>query len=75
MNPWLEVGAGCVFFLAGLGYLYQPRLMERLNAFAREFFLNDSYIALHRQKYGTFFLLVALLFIYLGYVGLEKFPR
>ena len=73
MNPWFLVAAGCVFFLVGLGYLYQPRLMERVNAFIREYFLNDSYIALHRQKWGTFFLLLALLLIYLGYVGLEKF--
>ena len=73
MSPWTLVFSGCLFFLVGLGYLYQPRLMERVNAFIRQYFLNDSYISLHRQKWGTFFLLLALLLVYLGYIGLEKF--
>lgn len=73
MNPWILVAGGVFFFLVGLGYLYQPRLMERVNNLIRECFLNDSYIAMHRQKWGTFFLLVALLLVYLGYVGLEHF--
>lgn len=70
MNPWLKVAIGTVSLLLALGYLYRPDLIERLNAIVREYVLNDAYIALERKKWGTFFLLVAFLFLYLGFAQL-----
>ncbi len=74
MNPWLKVGVGMVFFLLGMGYLNRPDLIERMNAFLRETLLNDSYLALERRKWGVFFLLLSLLFVYLGYIALNGTP-
>ena len=66
MRPWLELIVGGVFFLLGLGYLYRPDLIWRMNALIREYLLNDSHIALERKKWGIFFLLVAFIFLYIG---------
>lgn len=74
MSPWFKVAVGVAFFLLGLGYLNRPDLVERMNAFLRETLLNDSYIALERRKWGVFFLLLSLLFLYLGYAGLYGRP-
>lgn len=74
MNPWLKVLIGIAFFLLGLGYLNRPDLIERMNAFVRETFFNDAHLALERRKWGVFFLLLSLLFLYLGYVALYGAP-
>ena len=66
----LVVGAVC--FLLGLGYLYRPDLIERMNAFLRETLLNDAYIALERRKWGAFFLLIGFLFLYMGLTALQR---
>ncbi|MFA5138044.1 MAG: hypothetical protein WC728_02335 [Elusimicrobiota bacterium] len=73
MEPWFKVLLGLLFFAMGLGYLYRPGLIERMNAFLRECLLNDAYIALERRKWGVFFLLLSVLFLYMGYTGL--YPR
>jgi len=73
MTPWICVFFGLLFFAVGLAYLYQPRLIERMNALLRDYVLNDAYIALHRKKWGVSLLLIALLLVYVGYLGLEKF--
>ncbi len=72
MSPAAKLVAGSICFLLGLGYLYRPDLIERMNAIIRDYFLNDSYIALERKKYGVFFLLLAFLFFYTGYTGLPQ---
>lgn len=74
MNPWTKVGAGCFFFALGLGYLFRPTVIERMNAILREALLNDAHIALERRKWGVFFLLLSVLFLYMGYVALQRVP-
>ena len=59
---------GFLFLLLGLGYLYRPQLVSRVVAAIREVLLNDAHIALDRKKWGLFFLLLSLLFFYLGAV-------
>ena len=70
--PHLKLGIGALCFLLGLGYLYRPDLIERMNTFLRETLLNDAYIALERRKWGAFFLLIGFLFLYMG---LQAVPR
>jgi hypothetical protein len=70
VNPWFKIAVGLFFFLLGLGYLYRPDIIERINAILRETLLNDAYIALERRKWGVFFLLISFLFLYMGYVSL-----
>lgn len=74
MNPWFKVALGIAFFLLGLGYLNRPDLIERMNAFVRETLFNDAHLALERRKWGVFFLLLSLLFLYLGYSALYGAP-
>lgn len=72
MNPTLKIFFGLFFFALGLGYLYRPDLIERMNALLREYFLNDAHIALERRKWGMFFLLLSFLFLYMAYAAMEK---
>jgi hypothetical protein len=71
MSPLFKIGVGLVCGLVGLGYLYRPDLIERINAVLRAYLLNDAYIALERKKWGVFFLLLAFFFVYMGWMGLR----
>ncbi|OGR97332.1 MAG: hypothetical protein A2V88_01365 [Elusimicrobia bacterium RBG_16_66_12] len=72
MSPLLKIVVGLVCGLLGLGYLYRPDLIERMNAVLREYLLNDSYIALERRKWGMFFLLLSFLFLFMGWTALRQ---
>lgn len=72
MSAYLKLAVGSLSLLLGLGYLYRPDLIERMNALLREYLLNDAYIALERKKWGAFFLLVAFLFLYMGWTSLAR---
>jgi hypothetical protein len=71
MSPLFKLGVGAAFALLGLGYLYRPDLIERINAVLRNYLLNDSYIALERKKWGVFFLLLSFFFLYMGWTALR----
>lgn len=72
MTPLLKIVIGVLSGLLGLGYLYRPDLIERMNAVLRDYMLNDAYIALERRKWGMFFLLVSFLFLYMGWSALPR---
>lgn len=72
MKPLLKVAMGAIFFLLGLGYLYRPDLIWRMNALLRDYFLNDAYISLERRKWGLFFLLIGSLFLYMGITAMGR---
>jgi len=72
MTPGLKIIIGLISGLLGLGYLYRPDLIERMNAVLRDYLLNDAYIALERRKWGMFFLLVSVLFLYIGWSALSR---
>lgn len=72
MTPGLKILVGLVSLFLGLGYLYRPDLIERMNAVLRDYLLNDAYIALERRKWGMFFLLVSFLFLYMGWSALPR---
>lgn len=72
MTPLLKIILGFVSGLLGLGYLYRPDLIERMNAVLRDYLLNDAYIALERKKWGVFFLLVSFLLLYTGWSALPR---
>ena len=74
MKPWVELVVGLVSFLLGLGYLYRPDLITRMNAILREYLINDAHIALERKKWGIFFLLIAFLFLYMAMTVLTRHP-
>ncbi|OGR50483.1 MAG: hypothetical protein A2049_03365 [Elusimicrobia bacterium GWA2_62_23] len=66
INPYLKVFFGLVFILLGLGYIYKPEAIERVNRLIKETFLNDSYVALHRKNWGFLLLLIGGVLIYMG---------
>lgn len=66
MIVFLDILAGFVCLCLGFGYLYRPKLIERMNAVLRDYLLNDAYIAMERRKWGAFFLLLSFLFFYMG---------
>ncbi len=72
MNPLFKIAVGVISLFLGVGYLYRPDLIERMNAVLRDYVLNDAYIALERRKWGAFFLLVAFLFLYMGWTALHR---
>ena len=72
MTPVFKILIGLLSGILGLGYLYRPDLIERMNAVLRDYVLNDAYIALERKKWGMFFLLVSFLFLYVGWTGLRR---
>ena len=66
INPYNKIFFGLVFMLLGLGYIYRPDAIERLNRLIKETFLNDSYVALHRKNWGFLLLLMGGVLIYMG---------
>lgn len=66
INPYLKIFFGLVFMLLGLGYIYKPEAIERLNRLIKETFLNDSFVALHRRNWGFLLLLIGGVLIYMG---------
>lgn len=66
INPYLKIFFGLVFVLLGLGYIYKPGVIERINRLIRETFLNDSYVALHRRNWGFLLVLLGSVLIYMG---------
>ncbi|MDX6770577.1 MAG: hypothetical protein SF051_13665 [Elusimicrobiota bacterium] len=72
MLPWVKLFLGVAATALGLGYLYRPDIIERINAVLRETVFNDAYIALERKKWGAFFLLVGFLFLYMALAALTR---
>lgn len=67
INPYLKIFFGLLFLLLGLGYIYRPGIIERVNRLIRETFLNDSYVALHRKNWGFLLLLIGAVLVYMGF--------
>ncbi|MDD5208554.1 MAG: hypothetical protein PHV36_04160 [Elusimicrobiales bacterium] len=66
ISPYLKIFFGLLFILLGLGYIYKPGIIERVNRLIKETFLNDSYVALHRKNWGFLLLLVGGVLVYMG---------
>ena len=66
ISPYLKVFFGLLFVLLGLGYIYKPEIIVRINRLIRETFLNDSYVALHRKNWGFLLLLLGGVLVYMG---------
>ncbi|MEW5906985.1 MAG: hypothetical protein AB1734_09450 [Elusimicrobiota bacterium] len=65
--PLLKIILGFLFLAAGMGYLYKPDLMLKLNKVLRETVLNDSWVALNRRSVGLLLALLGALLLYMGF--------
>ena len=66
ISPYLKIFFGLIIFLLGMGYIYKPEVIERLNRVLKETLLNDSYVALQRKKWGVLLVLIGSLLLYMG---------
>jgi hypothetical protein len=66
ISPYIKIFFGLLFVLLGMGYIYKPGVIERINRLIRETFLNDSYVALHRKNWGFLLLMMGALLVYMG---------
>ncbi len=71
ISPYLKLFFGLLFVLLGLGYIYKPEVIERINRLIRETFLNDSYLALHRKNWGFLLVLLGGVLVYMGLTKLK----
>ena len=58
---------GFLLVMLGLGYLFDPKAILRLNAFMRDNFFKDSYVLLNGKRIGSLLLLIGFLLLALGY--------
>ena len=66
MYPVFKTLAGFLLCILGMGYLFRPDIIERINYLIKETLLNDSHLALEHKKWGTFFILLGFLLFYMG---------
>jgi hypothetical protein len=66
INPYFKVFFGLLILLLGLGYVYRPDIIERINRVLKETLLNDSYVALHRRNWGFLLILLGAILLYMG---------
>lgn len=71
INPYLKILFGLIILLLGFGYIYKPGVIERLNKVLKETLLNDSYVALQREKWGLLLVLIGSLLLYMGISRLD----
>ncbi|MEW6556467.1 MAG: hypothetical protein AB1349_03830 [Elusimicrobiota bacterium] len=61
----LKMICGILLLFLGFVYLYNPRMVMKINFYAKEFLFNDTYILLHRKKIGALFILLAIIAFYM----------
>jgi len=75
INPYFKLFFGLLLLLLGLGYIYKPEVIERINRLLKETLLNDSYAALYRRKWGLVLVVVGGLLVYTGLSRLLGAPH
>lgn len=64
----LEILIGLLFLIISVGYLYRPTIIIRFNAWGRKYLFNDQLLITHRKKIGVVLLIIAVVFLYGGFV-------
>jgi hypothetical protein len=60
---FVQLIIGFILFVLGIGYLFRPQLILRLNAFIRDNFLKDSIVLLSHRRIGMMLLLLSFILI------------
>ncbi|MDD5686694.1 MAG: hypothetical protein PHE88_02530 [Elusimicrobia bacterium] len=63
---------GIILLFLGIIYLYKPKLVMRINYYAKEFLFNDTYVLLRRKKIGIFFIVLSLIAFYMAWASLMR---
>jgi hypothetical protein len=59
----LKLSLGFLLFALGLGYLFQPKTILRLNALLRDLLLNDARVLLSHKRIGAILILISFLLL------------
>ena len=62
---------GIILFILGWLFLYHKKSVLKLNAFMRNNIFNDVYVLTEFKKIGVFFILMSIIFFYLGFISLK----
>lgn len=60
---FLQIIVGFLFFILGLGYLFNPPLILQMNAFIREYVVRDSVVLLRHRRVGLLLLFLSFILI------------
>jgi uncharacterized membrane protein len=63
----LRMFLGFLLVILGLGYLFDPKAILRLNAVMRDVFFRDSHVLLKGKKIGILLLFLGFVLLALGY--------
>ena len=62
----MKILTGLLFLLAGIGYLYSPAIIMRINEFMKNRVFNDNIIIHHRRKIGIALVLIGFIVLFFG---------
>jgi hypothetical protein len=62
---YIFVGVVCLFI--GWMYFYKQNIILRINAFLRNRVFADIHVLTDHRKIGVLFILIALIFLYIGF--------
>ena len=63
----LRLSFSFLLIVLGLGYLFDPKTILRVNAVMRDRFFKDSYVLLSGRRIGSIFLFIGFLLLILTY--------
>lgn len=62
----IKILVGFFLLLTGLGYMYRPNIIIKINNWVRKNVFNDRMLINHRRKIGVVLILLGLIAIYMG---------
>ncbi len=68
----IKLICGIVLLFLGYIYLYKPKLVMKINSYAKEFLFNDAYVLLRRKRIGVVFILLAVIAFYMVWTSLIR---
>lgn len=68
----LKLALGVIFFVMGIGYLYNARFILNVNALFRDLLFNDRFVLLRKRRAGVLLLLLSLVVFYMGFTALTR---
>ncbi len=62
----IKILVGLALMLAGLGYMYRPNTITKMNSWIRENIFNDQMLINHRRKIGVVLIVLGIILFYIG---------
>lgn len=62
----IKILIGLVLLLAGLGYMYRPNIIIKVNFWIRKNVFNDQMLINHRRRIGMVLIVLGIIAMYMG---------